>query len=276
MWREAFIVALVTGGWTFFTEVPIQIATILSKKESKFGAWVIMILKGISDTGYYSPVFGAALTGLLLGDLQTGLLVGGTVQLMFIGVFIVGASVPPNPKLAAILTTAFSILTGASVGETLALVIPVSIVSQLLSLALLSVNVIFLHWADKMAEEGNTKGLDLLNTLNGMGWNIVDAIPAFLAVGLGVDFVATFLDKFPGWLAGGLGYAGGVLPALGVGMLLLIIASADIWPFFFLGFIAAVYMELNAVSGAILGLVIALIYVSVKPSSTAKATGKGK
>lgn len=276
MWREAFIVALVTGGWTFFTEVPIQIATILSKKESKLGAWVIMILKGISDTGYYSPVFGAALTGLLLRDLQTGLLVGGTVQLMFIGVFIVGASVPPNPKLAAILTTAFSILTGASVGETLALVIPVSIVSQLLSLALLSVNVIFLHWADKMAEDGNTKGLDLLNTLNGMGWNIVDAIPAFLAVGLGVDFVASFLGKFPGWLAGGLGYAGGVLPALGVGMLLLIIASADIWPFFFLGFIAAVYMELNAVAGAILGLVIALIYVSVKPSSTAKATGKGK
>lgn len=32
-------------------------------------------------TGLYSPVFGGAVTGLVLGDLKTGLIVGATLQL---------------------------------------------------------------------------------------------------------------------------------------------------------------------------------------------------
>jgi len=96
-------------------------------------------------------------------------------------------------------------------------------------------------------------------------------IPAFLGVGLGIDAAAKLLDIIPAWLSDGLGYAGGVLPALGIAMLLLIIASNEVWPFFFLGFIAAVYMNLNAVAGAILGVVIAIIYIQLK---SAKEEGK--
>jgi len=271
MWKEAFYVALVAGGWTLFLKTIPEIIVILTKKESKFAAWWITIMRGIADSATYAYIIPAAITGLVLGDLKTGLYVGGTIQLMFLGVFIVGASIPPSPFLASILTTALIILTKANIGEALALVVPLSIASQLLTLAFMSLNVFFVHWADRMAENGNSVGLDLLNSIGGTGWHLVNAIPAFLGVGLGVDAAAKLLSIIPGWLSNGLGATGGILPALGFGMLLLIIASNEVWPFFFIGFLLAAYMNVNALAGAILGICFAIIYVRLKSANTAKA-----
>ncbi|NMB62938.1 MAG: PTS sugar transporter subunit IIC [Chloroflexi bacterium] len=275
MWREAFLVAAVAGGWAIVLYYLPQIITVLSQKESKAMTWWLLLMRGVNDAFSYAVVIPAALTGWVLGDLKTGLIVGGTVQAMFIGVFIVGASIPPNPYLASILSTALVILTGASTGEALALVVPVAVVSQLLTLAFMSLNVVFCHWGDKMAADGNAKGVDILNTLDGMGWTLTNVIPAFLGVALGIDAASKLLNIIPGWLADGLGYAGGVLPALGIAMLLLIIASKEVWSFFFLGFIAAVYLNLNAVAGAILGVIIAVIFVQLKSGNDEDKKAKG-
>lgn len=274
MWREAFIVAMVAGLWSIVLRMPVELFVVITGKETKAAAWWLTIMNGIASVFFYSPVVPAAITGLLLGDIRTGLLVGGTVQLMFIGVFIVGASIPPSPVLASILATALAILTGAETGEAIALVVPVAIFSQITQLGLLSLNTPIVHWADRLAEKGNSKGLDLLNSINRTGWDITAFVPAFLAVGLGVDAAASLMEAIPGWLAGGLGYSGGVLPALGFGMLLLIIASAEVWPFFFLGFLAAVYMEINALAGAALGVVIGLVYVKLKSAGTESTTAQ--
>ena len=51
------------------------------------------------------PVFAGPIIGLLMGDLQTGLIVGGTVEMMFMGVFPVGGSVPPNAQFAGMMST---------------------------------------------------------------------------------------------------------------------------------------------------------------------------
>ncbi|MDK2980533.1 MAG: mannose system component [Chloroflexota bacterium] len=271
MWKEAFYVALVAGGWTLFLKTIPEIIVILTKKESKFAAWWITIMRGIADSATYAYIIPAAITGLVLGDLRTGLYVGGTIQLMFLGVFIVGASIPPSPFLASILTTALIILTKANIGEALALVVPLSIASQLLTLAFMSLNVFLVHWADRMAENGNTVGLDLLNTIDSTGWHLVNVIPAFLGVGLGVDAAAKLLSIIPDWLSNGLGATGGILPALGFGMLLLIIASNEVWPFFFIGFLLAAYMNVNALAGAILGICFAIIYVRLKSANAGKA-----
>ncbi len=274
MWREAFLVSIVAGGWSILLKTIPEIIVILTKKESKFAAWWITIMRGLADAANYAYIIPAALTGLVLGDLKTGLYVGGTVQLMFLGVFIVGASIPPNPYLAAILSTALIILTKANIGEALALVIPLSIASQLLTLGFMSVNVFLVHWADRLAKGEKSVALDLLNTLDNTGWTLLNVIPAFLGVGLGVDAAAKVLSIIPDWLSNGLGATGGILPALGFGMLLLIIASAEVWPFFFIGFLAAVYLKINAVAGAVLGICLALIYVRLKSAGSPEKAAK--
>jgi mannose/fructose/N-acetylgalactosamine-specific phosphotransferase system component IIC len=194
---------------------------------------------------------------------------------MFIGVFIVGASIPPNPYLASILSTALVILTGASTGEALALVVPIAVVSQLLTLAFMSLNVCFCHWGDKMAADGNAKGIDILKYPGWDGLDTDECDPRLSRCCIGNRCSVQVAEYHPGWLADGLSYAGGVLPALGIAMLLLIIASKEVWPFFFLGFIAAVYLNLNAVAGAILGVIIAIIFVQLKSGSSEDKKAKG-
>jgi Phosphotransferase system, mannose/fructose/N-acetylgalactosamine-specific component IIC len=88
---------------------------------------------------------------------------------------------------------------------------------------------------------------------------------------LGVEAAAKLLSVIPDWLSNGLGSTGGILPALGFGMLLLIIASNEVWPFFFIGFLAAAYMKVNALAGAILGVCMALVYVRLKFANSEKS-----
>ena len=58
------------------------------------------------------PIITGVLTGLVLGDLQSGLVLGATLELAFIGAFSIGAAIPPEIISGAILGTAFAITTG--------------------------------------------------------------------------------------------------------------------------------------------------------------------
>jgi mannose/fructose/N-acetylgalactosamine-specific phosphotransferase system component IIC len=274
MWMKAFEIAVLTGGWTLLLFNLPMVIMALSKKDSKFWTWVIMICRGLNDAASYAYIIPAVLTGWALGDVRTGLYVGGTIQLMFIGVFIVGASIPPNPYLAAILATAIAILTKASPGAAIAIVVPVSVATQLLTDGFMTLNVFLVHWGDRMAAQGDTLGIDLLNIFDSTGWMFLNVIPAFFGIGLGVDAAAKLLTLMPQWLDSGLQYTSGVLPALGFGMLLLMIGSAEFWPFFFIGFLAAEFMKINAVSGAVLGVMIALVYIRLKPDLNKLTTKK--
>lgn len=55
------------------------------------------------------------ITGLLLGDLSTGLLIGGTLQLMALGVAAIGGASVPNYGVAAIIATTIAVLTGQGI-----------------------------------------------------------------------------------------------------------------------------------------------------------------
>lgn len=55
------------------------------------------------------PIVVAPLAGLLLGDVQTGLIVGASLESIFMGVVNIGISSTAEPALAAGLATAFAI-----------------------------------------------------------------------------------------------------------------------------------------------------------------------
>lgn len=48
------------------------------------------------QSGLYSPLFAATITGALMGDLQTGLIIGATLQLMTLGVATYGGATVPD------------------------------------------------------------------------------------------------------------------------------------------------------------------------------------
>ena len=76
------------------------------------------------------PIVVSPVIGALLGDLQTGVMVGATLELVFMGAIQIGAAVPPDVLVGAGLGTAFAIQSGQGADIALALALPIAILAQ--------------------------------------------------------------------------------------------------------------------------------------------------
>ena len=79
----------------------------------------------------YQPIVTGAVIGLILGDLNTGLLVGGTYQLMTIGNMPIGGAQPPNAVIGGIMAAILAIATGLEPNAAVGLAIPFALLGQL-------------------------------------------------------------------------------------------------------------------------------------------------
>lgn len=202
------------------------------------------------------PIFAGPLIGLILGDLQTGLIVGASVELMFMGVLPIGGSVPPNAQIAGIIGTIYAIQAeSTALGITLAL--PIGILAQFLIMLAWNLNIYLVHKSDKAIVDGNTRKMELLHLSGILVFFSVFFVSSFLAIYFGSDFVSRINDALPGWVSGGLEIAAGLLPAIGMAMLLKMMDLKKFWPFFLIGFILSVYLDLNVLAVSLLGLGIA-------------------
>ena len=200
------------------------------------------------------PIFAGPLIGLLLGDVQTGLLVGGSVELMYMGVIPVGGSVPPNAQIAGILSTVFAILNGGNAEVGIALALPIGLLAQLLIMFAWNLNIILIHGADKYVEAGDYKKVDRMHLCGLVVFFFVFFIPTFLAIQFGSEFVNNVVAAMPPVLTDGLKIASGILPAVGMAMLLKMMNFKKYWSFFALGFVFSIYLGLNVLAISILAL----------------------
>lgn len=70
------------------------------------------------------PIVLGAIVGIFLGDIPTGVIVGFQLELAFMGVWQVGAAVPPNVIVGSVLGTAFAITMGAGPETALTIAMP--------------------------------------------------------------------------------------------------------------------------------------------------------
>ena len=109
------------------------------------------------------PIIIAPLVGLVMGDFKTGLIIGGQLELVWMGLVGIGTSTPPDVVVGSALATAFAIKTGASYETTLALAIPISLLAQLGSIGVCILNTAFAHRADRCAENEDYRGVEISN-----------------------------------------------------------------------------------------------------------------
>lgn len=200
------------------------------------------------------PIFAGPLIGLLLGDLKTGLLVGGSVELMYMGVIPVGGSVPPNAQIAGILSTVFAILNGGNAEVGIALALPIGLMAQLLIMFAWNLNIVLIHSADKYVQTGDHKMVDRMHLCGLVVFFFVFFIPTFLAIQFGSEFVNSVVAAMPPVLTDGLKIASGILPAVGMAMLLKMMNFKKYWSFFALGFVFSIYLGLNVLAISIIAL----------------------
>ena len=75
---------------------------------------------------WFSVIVGT-ISGLIMGDLNTGLMIGGTFQLMSLGVAALGGASAPNYGLATIIGTFIAVRTGTGIDAAVGVGLPVDV-----------------------------------------------------------------------------------------------------------------------------------------------------
>ena len=210
--------------------------------------------------GFRKPLLAGVVVGLLLGDPTQGLIIAGTLELVWLGTNNVGAYQPPDVISGAVVGVAIGILSGGGVEAGVAVAIPVALLVQQLSMVIMTTNVSLVHTADKLVESGRFGSIDKLQYLGGFFFFLSRAVPVFLAVALGAPAVQAVLDSVPAFVLTGLGVASKLIPAVGLAMLLSMMMKKNMWIFLVLGFALATFNQLNTIAVAIFALCAAALY----------------
>ena len=94
--------------------------------------WVFIVAIDQFDflESLYQPIVSGAVIGAILGDLPTGLVVGGTYQLMTIGNMPVGGAQPPNAVIGGVMATVFAISSHLDTTAAVGLAVPFALIGQ--------------------------------------------------------------------------------------------------------------------------------------------------
>ena len=220
----------------------------------------------------HRPLIACTLIGLVLGDLKTGIIIGGTLEMMALGWMNIGAAMAPDAALASVVSTILVIAGKQDVSAGIAIAIPIAAAGQVLTILARTITVFFQHQADRAVETGNLKIIDFCH----IGALCIQAlrvsIPAVIvAMFVGTDIVQNMLASIPAVVTGGLRVGGGVVVVVGYAMVINMMEAKHLMPFFFLGFVVAAIANLNLVALGIIGTVAAVIYIQLSPKFNASA-----
>lgn len=221
---------------------------------------------GFKNFGINTPIIAGPIVGLLLGDLPTGIFIGGTLTLVYLGIVGVGAAIPVNQTIATTVSTALCIITKIEPEAAMALAVPVAVLGQLDRMLSWVINSTWMHVGDKFAATDNLKGIEFMSAVGSVVFFIAEFIPVFLCIYFGSQFVVELNSLMPAWFMGWLRTATGMLPALGFGMLYSMMYRKEFIPYFILGFVVAAYFGGNLQAVALFGIAAALLYF-FKPES---------
>lgn len=218
------------------------------------------------------PLVVSPLVGLALGDLQTGVIIGATLELVFMGAIQIGGAVPPDALVGAGLGTAFAVLTKQGPEIALTLALPIAILAQSIKVVLFTIRSAFMTPAMKYAAAGDIKKMKMLNYGGLLLQCLMYFAVAFAAIMFGSAAVETFVNHIPENIMWGLNVAGGLLPAVGFALLLLPMMNIKNVIYFVFGFILISYLNLPIMAVTICGLVVAFIVTyekgMIKPQMT--------
>lgn len=203
------------------------------------------------------PLVLGPLVGLVLGDLTTGIIVGGSLELVMMGIVGIGSATPPDTVSGAILATAFAIISKLDVSAAVALALPIATLGQLVGILDRTLNSYFDRMAQKAADDGNPAGVERALWGGAILFFVSYFLLVFLGVLLGSKVIGTFVDMIPASVTHGLTVASGMLPALGIAILMQLLFDKKNAAFFFIGWALTTLLGVNTVGAAVIGTCIA-------------------
>jgi len=225
----------------------------------------------IGYTIFSKPLVIGPLVGLILGDVATGLQVGVSIQLIYMGVIVAGGSMPSDTALAGTAGSALAILLKPTLGDTaidmaLTMAVTLGMVGTMRFVARMTWCTFFNHLAEKAAKKGDLKGLSLWNLwVPQLCLAVFSIAPvAILVYVLGDATVLGALNSVLTAVAAPLGAIGKLLPCVGIALLLSTIGNKKTIPVFIIAFIAAKTIGMTTIQIALIAGLAAYLLVFAK------------
>lgn len=233
------------------------------------GALTTPWLLGLTG-GWYTlsrPLVAAFITGVIVGDIENAIIIGVAVQTVYIAFVSPGNAMPQDLNFVSWLALPLAIISGqdAKVAVTLAATIGVA-GTIIFNFTMLS-NV---FW--------NTRADNALAAQDKKAWHrnaiwfpqfsnfIVRFVPVVLACVYGPKYIEWLVNAMPASLMHVVSVFGGVLPAVGIAMLMRqAIIEKTMLIYFLFGFVCVVFMKVNMIALVIISLLLALIHYKYKP-----------
>lgn len=215
--------------------------------------------------GYYiigRPLVAGLLCGLVFGDVTQGVLCGVAVQAVFIANLTTGGATNSEITYASYGGIGLAM---ATTGDPAVAVTLSVLVGQTLGLVFYNTHIVFNSvfsaGEQRAAENDDTRGITLWHVVYPqIGTFIFRAVPVFLVVYFGQGVVDALLASMPETVTHIISVLGGVLPALGIGMLMNIVVKSKIQLiFFFAGFVLISFAGLSMIAVVFLAALVAYL-----------------
>ena len=213
--------------------------------------------------------------GLALGDPVTGLAVGAIVQLMSLGVAAMGGASVPDYPTAAIIGAVVAITSGQEASVGVAAGIAVGMLGLQLDVIAKTANGFLGRTSQRFAEEGKYSQMKSVLFLGPVFYGLTAAIPTFAVLLFGADAVNAFLSVMPSWFTPGLSIAAGILPVVGLAMLLSFMPMKKFIAYAIVGFVLAAYLQISILPIALLGAAAAIEYYKSHSNPSVNALDAG-
>jgi len=228
-------------------------------------------LEGILDQfQFHQPIVACTLIGLVTGNLVPCIILGGSLQLIAMGWANIGAAVAPDAALASVASAIILVqsqdFSAGGQQTAIAAAITLATVGLALTMVVRTLAVGIVHRADAAAAKGDYAGVERWHFIALLMQGLRIAIPAAALCFVPAVSVQNALGSLPAWFTDGMAIGGGFVVAVGYAMVINLMATKEVWPFFFLGFALAPLSQLTLIATGIIGVCIAIVYLNLQKS----------
>ena len=234
-------------------------------------------MEGILDEfQFHQPLVACTLIGIVCGQPAAGIILGGSLQMIAMGWANIGAAVAPDAALASV-ASAIILMKGGQGTEgastAIAVAIPLAVAGLFLTMVARTLAVPIVHGMDAAAENADFGRIEMLQWAAICMQGLRIAIPAAALCVVPAEVVSNLLNSMPAWLTDGMSIGGGMVVAVGYALVINMMATAEVWPFFFIGFALAAISDLTLIGLGIVAVAIAFIYLNLSEKGGSAAGG---
>lgn len=206
------------------------------------------------------PIILGTITGVLCGDISTGIVMGAALEAVYMGISGIGGVVASDYRSATAIATGLTIMSGISLEEGIAIAAPIGAIC----LALMNVTTAFGNIMEpillRLAEKGEVKKYDMaMWAFAIIGQHLIDTVVIFLSCYFGATAIEAAVDQLPAWILSGLSASGGMLVVVGLALIAQAIWSNALVFYVLLGFVLTEYLGLPTLAVAIVGAFLAFM-----------------